>query len=322
MTTTGETERDNGGEDAQIMARVCWHYYKEGLTQETIAQHLGFTRKRVNRILNDARISGFVQISINSRFGACMELEAGLRQKYQLRHAIVVPIASEETDVRTVVGAAAGKYISDNLAAGQTLGISWGGTINAAAQNMIRRQGADNTVVLMCGGLSKSTQINPFDNASLVSRSLDATCYYMTAPLIAENEALKAALTNSEPVRTVLNRVGQVDIALLSAIDLSALSKALEYDVISMETCASLRAAGAVGDVCGHYLDEHGALISHPVANCVIHPELEQLRKIPSLVLAAGGVHKVPIIRGAICAGLCHVLITDEKAAAALLSEG
>lgn len=319
MTTKGEVEIEEGSADAQIMARVCWHYYKEGLTQETIAQHLGFTRKRVNRILNDARVSGFVQISINSQFGACMELEAGLRQKYQLRHAVVVPIASEETDVRTIVGAAAGKYVSDTLTEGGTLGISWGGTINAAAQNIIRRQGANNTVVLMCGGLSKSTQINPFDNASLFSRSLDATCYYMTAPLIAESEELRVALTNSEPVRTVLNMVGQVDVALLSAIDLSDLSKALEYDVISRETCDSLRVAGAVGDVCGHYLDANGNLINHPIAKCVIHPSLEQLRKIPALVLAAGGVHKVPIIQGAIRAGLCHVLVTDEKAAAALL---
>ncbi|RQR40732.1 sugar-binding transcriptional regulator [Burkholderia sp. Bp9142] len=319
MATRNEIEGDEGSIDAQLMARVCWHYFKEGLTQETIAQHLGFTRKRVNRILNDARTNGFVQITINSPFGACMDLEARLRERYQLRQVIVVPTASDDTDVRTVVGAAAGKYISDNLQSGATLGISWGGTINAAAQNIVRRQGAGNTVVLMCGGLSKSTLINPFDNASLFSRALDATCYYMTAPLIAESAKLREALTASEPVRTVLNMTAQVDMALLSAIDLSDLSKALEYDVISKGTCRSLREAGAVGDVCGHYLDENGATVDHPIARCVVHPTLMQIRKIPELVLAAGGVHKVPIIQAAISAKLCHVLITDEKAAAALL---
>lgn len=321
MKTNSEMEGEDGSADAQIMARVCWNYYKEGLTQEAIAQQLGFTRKKVIRILNEARTNGFVQISINSPFGACMELEAGLRQKYQLRQVIVVPTASADTDVRTIVGAAAGKYISENLQEGATLGIYWGGTINAAAQNITRRQGSDNTVVLMCGGLSKSTHINPYDNASLISRALDATCYYMTAPLIAESESLKLALTASEPIRTVLNMVGQVDIALLTAKDLTDQSTALNHGVISQETCVSLRAAGAVGDICGHYLDAGGQLVAHPIAKCIINPALEQIRGIPEIVLAAGGLHKVPIVRSAILAGLCHVLITDEKAAAALLTD-
>jgi len=321
MASKDKMDGEDESTDSQIMARVCWNYYKEGLTQEAISQQLGLTRKKVNRILNDARTSGFVQISINSQFSACMELEAGLRRKYQLREVIVVPTASADTDVRTIVGAAAGKYISENLPNGSTLGIYWGGTINAAAQNITRRQGANNTVVLMCGGLSKSTHINPYDNASLVSRALDATCYYMTAPLIAETESLKLALTESEPIRTVLKMVEQVNIALLTAKDLTDQSTALKHGVISQETCDLLRKAGAVGDICGHYLNVNGNFVAHPIAKRVIHPSLEQIRAIPEIVLASGGVHKVPIIRAAIFAGLCHVLITDENAAAALLAD-
>lgn len=320
MANKNDIDSDEGSADAQIMARVCWHYYKEGLTQEAVAQQLGLTRKRVNRILNDARTNGFVQISINSAVGACMELEAALRQKYKLRQVIVVPVASDDTDVRTIVGAAAGKYVSDKLPEGATLGIYWGGTINAAAQNITRRQGAGNTVVLMCGGLSKSTHINPYDNASLISRALDATCYYMTAPLIADSEALKQALVQSESIKTVLRMVEQVDMALLTAKDLTEQSTALLHEVISRETCDSLLAAGAVGDICGHYLDINGVPVDHPVAQCVINPSLAQMRAIPEIVLAAGGVHKMPVVRGAILAGLCHVLITDEQAAQALLA--
>jgi DNA-binding transcriptional regulator LsrR (DeoR family) len=37
-------------------------------------------------------------------------------------------------------------------------------------------------------------------------------------------------------------------------------------------------------------------------------------------VLAAGGVHKIAIIRAGLLAGLCHVLVTDENAAAKLLN--
>jgi DNA-binding transcriptional regulator LsrR (DeoR family) len=47
---------------------------------------------------------------------------------------------------------------------------------------------------------------------------------------------------------------------------------------------------------------------------------LEDLKRIELIVLAAGGAHKTPVILAGIRAGLCHVLITDEAAALALLS--
>lgn len=307
--------------DAQLMARICWHYFKEGQTQEAIAQRLGLTRKRVNRILNDARANGFVQITINSPLSACIGLESRLVEAYGLPRAIVVPSPASDTDIRMVVGAAAGQYISDRLAPGASLGITWGGTINAAAQSVLRRQGQGNTVVLLCGGLAKSTRINPYDNAAMFARALDATCFYVTAPMFAETRELREALVGSEPVRSVLEMARRVDIALLSAVDLSKQSKALEYEVITREGWRSLRDAGAVGDVCGHYLDADGNRIAHPIAARVINPPLDHLRQIPELVLAAGGPQKIDIIKGAIGAGLCHVLITDEAAASALLAK-
>jgi DNA-binding transcriptional regulator LsrR (DeoR family) len=307
--------------EAQLTARICWHYFKEGQTQEEIAQRLGLTRKRVNRILNDARANGFVQITINSPVGACIGLEARLVEAYGLRRAIVVPSPAPGIDVRAMVGAAAGQYVSDQLAPGASLGITWGGTINAAAHSVLHRHGQRNKVVLLCGGLAKSTRINPYDNAAMFARALDATCFYVTAPMFAETRALRDALVTSEPVRSVLEMARRVDIALLSAVDLSQQSKALEYEVITPEDWRSLRDAGAVGDVCGHYLDLDGNRIDHPLAARMINPTLDHLRNIPELILAAGGTQKASIIGGAIRAGLCHVLITDEAAASALLSQ-
>ncbi|PLZ02862.1 transcriptional regulator [Burkholderia sp. WAC0059] len=305
--------------DVQVMARICWAYFREGQTQEAIAQRLGWTRKRVNRLLNDARTSGLVQITINSPIGAYVELETKLAQTYGLRRAIVVPTPADTADVRPTVGAAAGQYVSEQLKEDASLGITWGGTINAAAQNVLRRQGMRNTVVLMCGGLAKSTRINPYDNAAIFARMLDATCYYMTAPMYAETAALRDALVNSEPVRSVLDMARRVDMALLSATDLSEQSKMLEYGVISRDTWQSLRDAGATGDICGHYLDADGRPVAHPIVPRTINPTLDDLRAIPERILAAGGLQKIAIIRSAIRAGLAHVLITDDATASALL---
>jgi DNA-binding transcriptional regulator LsrR (DeoR family) len=140
--------------------------------------------------------------------------------------------------------------------------------------------------------------------------------------MFAETRELRDALVASKSIRGVLEMVPDLDLALLSAIDLSEESKALEYGVISRDAWQSLRDAGAVGDICGHYLDAQGKAVDHPLTSLVIHPSLEDLLRVPVLVLAAGGVQKTAIIRAAIRAGLCHVLITDEDAATALVREG
>jgi DNA-binding transcriptional regulator LsrR (DeoR family) len=310
---------ENGGPaDAALVARICWHYFKEGQTQDAIAQHLKITRKRVNLLLGEARESGFVQISITGPLGSASELEAKLAAKFKLKRVVVVPTPMQ-ADVRALVGAAAGQYISQNLKAGAALGITWGGTINMAAQNLRRRSGQNNKVVLLCGGLAESTSINPYDNAAMMARALDASCSYITAPMFTATEKLRDDLVSSEPVRSVLAMVPKLDMALLSAIDLTRHSKALEYGVISKNTWESLRHAGAVGDICGHYLSADGKPIAHDLCKRVINPSLKDLRSIPDLVLAAGGKEKAPIVAAGISAGLCHVLITDETAGACLL---
>jgi DNA-binding transcriptional regulator LsrR (DeoR family) len=314
-----DIESGDGQVDAALMARICWHYFKEGQTQDVIAQRLKITRKRVNRILGEARESGFVQITLVGIEGPCCELEARLIERFKLRNAVVVPAPIRDTDERNLIGAAAGRYVSENLPAAGTLGITWGGTINVAAQNLTRRSGDGSHVVLLCGGLAESTAINPYDNAAMTARALGARCYYVTAPMFAPTEKLRDALVSSEPIRSVLAMAAELDIALLSAVDLSERSKALEYDVISRETWQSLRDAGAVGDICGHYLDIDGAPVKHPLTKRVIHPPMSSLLKARERVLAAGGLQKVSIIRAAISARLADVLITDEQAAAALL---
>ena len=192
----------------------------------------------------------------------------------------------------------------------------------AAAQNVAPRTGMNNRVVLLCGGLAESTLISPYDNAARMARALDATTFYITAPMFAETRPLRDALVASKPIQGVLEMVSGLDLALLSAIDLSEQSKALEYGVISRDTWQSLRDAGAVGDICGHYLDAQGTVIDHPLTSLVVNPALKDLLRVPELVLAAGGVQKVAIIRSAIKAELCHVLITDEDAARALAQSG
>lgn len=305
--------------NADLVARVCWYHFHENQTQQEIADRIGLSRVTINKIISDAFSKGFVRISIDTPLAPCFELEAKLREKFNLQEAIVVPSPRDEDEVRTPVGIAAGDYISKTLREGQILGLSWGGTIYAAARALQPRSKSRNIVVSLSGGLHRSTIINPYDNAAMFARVLDAQCYYITAPMFADSSRTRNALLMSEPVRAVLEIAKKIDIALLTATDLTPHTWIIKHGALSPETLKSLVAAGSVGCVCDRYLDSRGRAVNHWVNERTVSVPLEVIQGAPHIVLAAGGAFKVPIIRAALNANLAHVLITDERAAKALL---
>ena len=64
-----------------------------------------------------------------------------------------------------------------------------------------------------------------------------------------------------------------------------------------------LLALGGVGDITGHILNAAGGLIDHPLNTRVVGMSLDDLANIKNVILAAGGAHKVPILRAALRRG-------------------
>jgi DNA-binding transcriptional regulator LsrR (DeoR family) len=62
----------------------------------------------------------------------------------------------------------------------------------------------------------------------------------------------------------------------------------------------TLKAAGAVGDVIGHFLDADGNIVDHPLNRRTVAISLEDLRGIRKVVLVAGGRKKIDIMRAAL----------------------
>jgi DNA-binding transcriptional regulator LsrR (DeoR family) len=68
-----------------------------------------------------------------------------------------------------------------------------------------------------------------------------------------------------------------------------------------------------------HFIDAQGRVVDHPASQRVIAIDLEDLRRVPRIVIASGGRRKVAAIRAALKALAVSVLITDDAAAAGLL---
>jgi DNA-binding transcriptional regulator LsrR (DeoR family) len=305
--------------DDQMQARVAWMYFMEGRTQAEIAKALSTNRPRINRLINDARRSGLVSITLKSRLTTCVELEGQLTAAFGLRRAIIVPTPDQDELVPVLLGQAAASYIAQLLTEDTMhgIGVGWGATLRETVRHMPTMHQQQLCVNSVMGGLTRGIEINTFDIASDLARKLDAQCAYLAAPIYAGSEESHDAIMTLDVFREAFERVAANDLILLSIGDMTERSLLMRYGLPRDVSIADLVAAGAVGDIMGQFLDAHGNLIDHPINSRAIALPLDVLRKVPNAVLVSGGMNKADAVTAALMSGLATTLICDEDTARA-----
>lgn len=307
--------------EERFLARVAWAYYVEGMTQEKVAEKLGVTRLRVNKSLGEARRRGLVRITFNTAFAACAELEEALCERYGLKQAYVAPTPSDPNEVQMIVGAALGSLLSELFAKPDVklFGMSWGGTLNVATRFVAAAKRPDLEVISVMGGLTRGSDLNSFEITTRLAGILGAQHSYFTAPLYGGSAATRDTIMQLDVFREVLEKIRSVDAMAMAAGDLSRRSLLMRDGLPSDTTMEELIEAGGVGDVLGTVIDAKGRPLNHPINERVIGIGLQDLAHIPNVVLAAGGAHKVPVIRAVLGLDVIDTCVTDEATASALL---
>lgn len=309
-------------EDAQTQVRAAWLYYKEGLTQAEIADRLKMTRLRVNRLLVEARSSGLVNITINSRLESCVRLERALIESFGLQDAVVVPTPDDPLQVSAQIGRAAGEFVSRIIEERPSgvFGVGWGGTLRETIRHIRPGQFRDLSVTSMMGGLTYGIELNTFEIASQFARVWQAQCHYLAAPIYAGTPQSRDTILAQDVFEAAFARIRATDVSILSAGDMSERSLLVRYGLPRDLDIAELTAQGAVGDLLGQFIDRDGKPLDHPINRRAIALPLEALPRIPTAILASGGSNKAAVIAAALKGKLASVLITDEQAAAAVLA--
>ncbi|MCC6193534.1 MAG: sugar-binding transcriptional regulator [Burkholderiales bacterium] len=305
---------------SDLGVRAAWLYYVEELTQAEIARALRLSRAKVIRLLAAARETGVVRIQLDARGTAQMALEQRLVRELGLAEAIVTPVATSEAAVAAVVGHAAGTYLSAQVRDGMAIGIGWGSTLHASLKAIRDRPLASLAVVSLLGGMTHSRAINPSAVARRVADAFGAECYQLTAPLFVSGPTTRAALWKEPGLSELLGRARTVDLAMVSVGDVREDATLFREGLLPRSAVRGLAAAGAVGDVLCHFIDADGRVVEHPVNARVVAVAPADLRRVPKVVVAAGGRRKAPAIRAALKATRARVLITEEGAATALLA--
>jgi DNA-binding transcriptional regulator LsrR (DeoR family) len=302
-----------------LRTRAAWLYYKEGLTQDQVAQELGMTRTRVLRMLAAARLDGTVQIRVLSRHSRCVELGRELERKYGIERALVVPLPQKPDMVPEIIGAVLGEYLTDILTPNMTIGLGWGRTLSACLPSIPQQPQAGMSVVSLLGGLTKVSTFNPSEFAWRVGDRLSAESYLIAAPVFAPDERTREALLAHPGIREVFRRSESLDVAIVSAGDVTPTSTFTTYGLLDKDEMLSLQRAGAIGDILCRFITADGDIVDHDINRRVVAVDPRSLRSARKVVLASGGWHKLEVLRAAIKLLSPHVIITDEQVGERLL---
>jgi len=312
-------------EELRLIVRVARMYYEWDIKQSDIARQLGLSQPTVSRLLNQARESGIIRISVNVPTGVYTDLEEELVKRFRLRDAIVVDCSDEynEHGIEREIGAAAAYYLESALRANEVIGISsWSSTLLALvdALHSVPRKG-DVRVVQILGGVGDpSAEVHANRLTSRLADLVGGSAIFLPAPGIVGSEASLQVILADPYVRHVIDLFDQVTTALvgIGAVEPSKLL-ADSGNIYSTGEKELLRSKGAVGDVLLRFYDAGGKALTTPLSSRVVSMRLEQLAKVDRSVGVAGGQRKYAAILGALRGRWINILVTDHFTARKLL---
>lgn len=301
-------------------------YYDGGQTMEAIAESLHVSRSTVSRLLSEARAEGLVHISLHPPgVRRLAELQAGIRRRYRVEARVVPgrPGDSQRERLRTVAAAAAG-VIDDHLQPDMTVGLAWGTTIAAVAEQIRPRTLTGLRIVQLNGAINTLGSGLAYV-ATVLDRAgtmWDAAVHHFPVPAFFDYPSTRDALWRERSVRRVLDLQRECRLAVfgVGAFDSEVPSHVYSSGYLTEEDLAELREDGAVGDVCTVFLRPDGTWRDIRLNARGSGPDPEQLARIPRRILIAAGARKAVPVRAALRAGVATDVVVDEVTAAQLLT--
>lgn len=307
-------------DDNSLRLRAAWLYHAFGLTQTEVAEQLGIGRSTVIRLLEEARQRGEVKVSIEEASGELIELSLKLERALGLDEVIVIPAPAQSEGTSTAIGLALGKFLSETITDGMSIGVGWGRTLSASLASFNPPKHAGVRVMSLMGGSVETQLANPFEFSWRLASALQAECFLFPAPLVVDSAETKRRLMEDCGINRLKAIAASLDLAVVSAGDISAESGSLVRSLIAEEDVTQLLKMGCVADIMCNFVDGGGRLIDHPLNQRTMSVGLDTLKAARHIVLAGGGSHRAAAILAVIRAIGCNTLVTDEHAARALLA--
>jgi len=313
--TTGQISGEN------VVIEVAWMYYRDGLNQKDIAERLDISRATVVNYLQEARERGLIRITLADAAFTTHRLAQALCARFGLRAAYVVPDEGLEEPAafdRVVQGAA--EWLPALLAPGDRLGVAWGRTVYELAEAIEPQRIDDLAVLQLVGSMASPYGFTAEACSTRLAEQLGARCYNLHSPAILSNAPLAVALRAEPIIAAQLDRLRTVNKFLFSVGTCQPDSHVVGAGVATRADLDANIAQGAVGVLCGRFIDAQGRAIPGPMEARMIGVPLPQLTGLDMGILVTPGHDKVAATHAAIRGGYVTHLVTGLTVAEALLA--
>jgi deoxyribonucleoside regulator len=310
--------------DEHLTVKIATLYYLKQLGQEEIAEKLCLSRQSVGRHLQHAKKRKIVEFTIHSPLSCCSELECRLEARFGLHEAVVVRIPFETDEaVKAEIGKAAAVFLERRVIPGDIIGVSWSSTVFACAGYLKKKPVERVKVVQLNGSMDRARYSTRAEHIiEKIAAAFHADPVTMAAPMLVDSPRILKTLLDDSRIRATFDLAKRSSIAVFGIGGISQESSLYKTGYMDDALLEDLLVKRAVGDICGHFFDALGNICDKKIDECLLSVSRENMREKRLSVGIAGGTDKVDALRGALNGGWCNVLITDEKTAEAILTQG
>jgi DNA-binding transcriptional regulator LsrR (DeoR family) len=301
----------------QLLSTIARRFYLEDASKTELATEFGLSRFRIARLLRQAQDEGVVSIEIRERDTYRTDLATELAEHLQLRECVVLRAANGEEDNRRRLARAAATFIKERANVGDLLGFSWGRTLASVGEELVDLPPC--TIIQLTGTVGSDFAQSPIDviRRIVLGSSVEATAVF--APLFAGSPTSAQSFRQDPTIAQALARYSDLDLAVLSVGSWDPPITQLTALVTPTER-AELAREHAKAEMAGIFIRADGTLIEAEVVRRRISVTPEQLLACPRVLAVAGSPEKAGAIAAIARTGLITSLVTDDRAAAELLS--
>ncbi|WP_157970545.1 sugar-binding transcriptional regulator [Nakamurella deserti] len=307
---------DQGIDERELMAAVARRFYIEDRSKVEIATELKLSRFKVARLLDQARSSGLVTITLDDAGLPDRELSERLRRHLDLTECLVVESAGDEADVRRQIGAAAATLLASSLHEGDVLGLAWGRT--TAAMTAELKSLPKISIVQLTGTVGGDLAESPVEIVRQASQRAGGTAKPIFAPFLLDDPVTTAALRRQADVAEVMDMFGSVTVAVVAVGSWDPPASRLR-EALSDVDRRSMEDQGTQAEVAAIFIDRDGRVVGQQLTDRCLSINATQLAAIPRVIAVAGGRAKARAVLAVARARLITSLITDRALAEAVL---
>lgn len=300
-------------------ARVARRHYFDKWSKVQIAAELGMSRFEVARLLDRARASGIVTITVVGAGSVDLDLSEQVRRHFGLRHAVVVHTTrGSDAQIRDQIGQGAAALLSEISTPEDVLGIGWARIVLAMVANLDHLKAR--RIVQLTGALTRpEVDASAPEVVRNVARQVGAESSVFYAPMVVSDVQTAQALYRQEQLASAMTHFDTVSKAVVGVGGWNPPHSTL-YDALTADEQAMMLRSGVHADLSGVLLDARGDAIDTPLTGRLIAITAHQLRRIPEVIALAYGLDKVSAAHAALQGGYLQGLVTHTEFAEQLLA--